>query len=90
LKVLAISDVHGNVDALKTVLDAAPRHDCVWVLGDLVDYDPKPHVVVYIVKGLKPDAMYFDKFFSSNKGSIVLSPLCIWPACNKITFSQPL
>lgn len=57
MKVLVISDVHGNADALKTVLDAAPRHDYVWVLGDLVDYGPEPHVVVDIVKSLKPDAI---------------------------------
>lgn len=49
-----ISDVHGNADALKAVLETAPRHDHVWFLGDLVDYGPEPHVVVDIVKELKP------------------------------------
>ena len=39
---LLLSDIHGNIDALRTVeadaLHRASGFDEVWVLGDLVDY----------------------------------------------------
>ncbi|MEM1873073.1 MAG: metallophosphoesterase family protein [Acidilobaceae archaeon] len=49
-----ISDVHGNYDALRAVLEASPPHDDVWILGDLVDYGPEPDAVVDEVRSLKP------------------------------------
>lgn len=55
MKILIISDIHGNADALKAVIEEADRWDAIWVLGDLVDYGPEPHVVVDMVKELKPD-----------------------------------
>lgn len=55
LRVLIISDVHGNYDALRAVLDHAGRWDYLWVLGDLVDYGPEPHVVADAVRELNPD-----------------------------------
>jgi len=57
LRVLVISDIHGNYDALKAVLNHAKRYDYVWVLGDLVDYGPEPHLVVDAIKNLKPDVI---------------------------------
>ena len=57
MRVLVLSDVHGNADALKAVLEASPRHDYVWFLGDLVDYGPEPHIAVDIVRSLKPDVI---------------------------------
>jgi len=55
MRILVLSDVHGNADALKAVLEAAPRHDYVWFLGDLVDYGPEPHIAVDVLRSLKPD-----------------------------------
>ena len=47
MKILIISDVHGNFDAL----DALPeKYDELWVLGDLVNYGPEPGAVVDFVK----------------------------------------
>ncbi|MCE4611545.1 MAG: metallophosphatase family protein [Desulfurococcales archaeon] len=43
---LVISDVHGNLPALKAVLEAVRRWDDVIVLGDLVDYGPNPGEVI--------------------------------------------
>ncbi|WP_256205137.1 metallophosphoesterase family protein [Aeropyrum camini] len=40
MRVLIVSDVHGNLPALEAVLEAAGRFDEVLVLGDLVDYGP--------------------------------------------------
>lgn len=55
MRVLVLSDIHGNADALKTVLNSASGYDYIWVLGDLVDYGPEPHVVVDMVRELKSD-----------------------------------
>ena len=52
-----LSDIHGNADALKKVLEHAGDWDFVWVLGDLVDYGPEPHIVIDMIKDLKPDAI---------------------------------
>ncbi|ABM81161.1 metallophosphoesterase family protein [Hyperthermus butylicus] len=57
MKILLISDIHGNADALKAVLENARGWDAVWVLGDLVDYGPEPHIVVDIVRDLAPEVI---------------------------------
>jgi len=41
MKILVISDVHGNIVALNEVLRNVP-HDVVIFSGDVVDYGPKP------------------------------------------------
>ncbi len=48
MKIVIISDIHGNLAALK----ALPEHnfDELWCMGDLVDYGPNPHEVVEWVK----------------------------------------
>ncbi len=55
-RILLISDIHGNYEALKAVLNDAHslRFDEVVVLGDLVDYGPDPDLVVDEVRSLKP------------------------------------
>jgi protein phosphatase len=55
LRVLIISDIHGNYDALKMVLETARGFDYIWFLGDLVDYGPEPHLVVDLVREIKPE-----------------------------------
>ena len=42
MRVLVVSDVHGNLTALEAVLAQAPAHDALWCLGDLVDFGPDP------------------------------------------------
>jgi predicted phosphodiesterase len=39
MKILMISDIHGNYDALSAFQET---YDELWVLGDLVDYGPEP------------------------------------------------
>ena len=58
-RILLISDVHGNYEALKAVLEDAHslQFDEVVVLGDLVDYGPDPDLVVDEVRSLKPKAI---------------------------------
>jgi protein phosphatase len=48
MKILILSDIHGNLEALEAVL-AEPR-DELWVLGDLVNYGPNPSEVVELVR----------------------------------------
>ena len=52
MRVLLLSDVHGNLEALRAALEAASRWDEVVVLGDLVDYGPWPGEVIDEVRGL--------------------------------------
>jgi protein phosphatase len=48
VKLLIVSDIHANLEALQAVL--AERHDELWVLGDLVNYGPNPSEVVDLVR----------------------------------------
>jgi putative phosphoesterase len=48
MKILILSDIHANLEALQAVL--AEPHDELWVLGDLVNYGPNPSEVVDLVR----------------------------------------
>jgi predicted phosphodiesterase len=52
MRVLILSDIHSNLEALTAVLDAAPAHDAVWNLGDVVGYGANPNEVIDRVQGL--------------------------------------
>jgi diadenosine tetraphosphatase ApaH/serine/threonine PP2A family protein phosphatase len=45
LRVLILSDVHANLEALEACLDAAPEYDQVYNLGDIVGYGANPNEV---------------------------------------------
>jgi len=46
MRALILSDIHSNIDALEAVLSAAPQHDVVWNLGDVVGYGATPNQVI--------------------------------------------
>lgn len=46
MRALILSDMHANIDALDAVLEAAPQHDVVWNLGDIVGYNAAPQAVL--------------------------------------------
>ncbi|HEY6447315.1 MAG TPA: metallophosphoesterase family protein [Acidobacteriaceae bacterium] len=46
MRALILSDIHANLEALEAVLAAAPAHDVVWNLGDLVGYGANPNEVI--------------------------------------------
>lgn len=46
MSILIISDVHANLVALETVLEAAGEVDALWNLGDIVGYGPRPRECV--------------------------------------------
>ena len=47
MRIVIISDVHGNFDALSALQET---YDELWVLGDLVNYGPEPAAVVDYVR----------------------------------------
>ena len=47
MKIVIVSDIHGNYDALSALPES---YDELWVLGDLVNYGPEPKEVVDFVK----------------------------------------
>jgi diadenosine tetraphosphatase ApaH/serine/threonine PP2A family protein phosphatase len=60
LRYLVLSDIHANLEALETVLAAAPEGgtwDRVLVLGDLVGYGADPNGVIACVRALNPLAV---------------------------------
>lgn len=52
MRVLVISDIHSNITALETVLQAAGEVDATWCLGDLVGYGPDPNECVERIRSL--------------------------------------
>jgi len=52
VRLLVLSDVHANLEALQAVLEDAPAHDAVIYLGDLVGYGPNPNECVECVQSL--------------------------------------
>ena len=47
MRLLVLSDVHGNMDALEAIEE---DHDTLFFLGDLVDYGPSPRECIDYVK----------------------------------------
>jgi diadenosine tetraphosphatase ApaH/serine/threonine PP2A family protein phosphatase len=57
MRYLLLADIHANLDALETVLDAAAGgYDRLLVLGDLVGYGAEPNEVVDRLRALEPAA----------------------------------
>ena len=47
MRILIVSDIHGNYDALSSIDET---YDELWVLGDLVNYGPEPAAVIDFVR----------------------------------------
>ena len=45
MRLLVISDIHANLEALEACLEAAPEYDQVYNLGDIVGYGANPNEV---------------------------------------------
>lgn len=52
MRLLVLSDIHANLDALEACLAAAPAYDQVVNLGDVVGYNASPNEVCARVRGL--------------------------------------
>lgn len=46
MRILLLSDIHANLEALEACLAAAPKHDAVVNLGDVVGYGGSPNEVI--------------------------------------------
>lgn len=52
MRILVLSDIHSNLEALEACLAAAPAHDLVVNLGDTVGYGANPNEVVARARSL--------------------------------------
>lgn len=52
MKILVISDIHANIEALRTVLAEAGDFDATWCLGDMTGYGPDPNAVIETLRAL--------------------------------------
>ena len=55
MRIVLLSDIHANVTAFKAVLkdiESLGQVDAVAILGDLVNYGPRPNEVIDIVRVL--------------------------------------
>lgn len=51
MRILLLSDIHANLEALQAVLAAAPSHDAVWNLGDVAGYGASPNEGIELARG---------------------------------------
>ena len=52
MRILILSDIHANLEALEACLEAAPAHDRVFNLGDIVGYGANPNEVTERARSL--------------------------------------
>ncbi len=52
MHILVISDIHANLTALESVINAAGNVDATWCLGDLVGYGPDPNECIELIRTL--------------------------------------
>lgn len=57
MRVALVSDIHSNLIALETVLDALPPHDQLWCLGDTIGYGPRPNECLAHMRELTQHAL---------------------------------
>lgn len=54
LRIVVISDIHSNLDALEAVVANLPKYDELFCLGDMVGYGPQPNEVLEKLRLLGP------------------------------------
>jgi diadenosine tetraphosphatase ApaH/serine/threonine PP2A family protein phosphatase len=59
MRVLVVSDIHGNLAALQAVLEDARQYEYeeVWCLGDIVGYGPEPNECIAQIRLLNATAV---------------------------------
>ena len=57
LRIVVISDIHSNLDALEAVIENLPKYDELFCLGDMVGYGPQPNEVVKRLRLLRPNVV---------------------------------
>jgi diadenosine tetraphosphatase ApaH/serine/threonine PP2A family protein phosphatase len=54
VRLLLLSDIHANLEALEACLDAAPEYDGAANLGDVVGYGASPNQAIDMVRAMDP------------------------------------
>ncbi|MGQ4832369.1 MAG: metallophosphoesterase family protein [Candidatus Asgardarchaeia archaeon] len=49
-KILILSDIHANLEALNAIIDEVKNYDKILFLGDAVDYGPNPNEVIEFLR----------------------------------------
>ena len=77
MKILVISDIHGNAEALRAVMEAEPDADCSIFLGDALLSGPQANETMELLETLGPDIAIM-----GNHDDEVLDPSIFakWPA----------
>jgi diadenosine tetraphosphatase ApaH/serine/threonine PP2A family protein phosphatase len=57
MTILIVSDIHGNLPALESVLSEAGTFDTIWNLGDTVGYGPWPNECIDLIRSY-PDSVH--------------------------------
>jgi predicted phosphodiesterase len=92
MKIAILSDIHGNLEALKAVLkdiDKLGEVDQYWCLGDVTDYGPNPHQCLEIIRQLQAllvlgnhDAAVAGKLDYEKEFSTGFLPVTRWTEAN--------
>ncbi len=57
MRLVVLSDIHANIEALSSVEADLPSYDELYCLGDIVGYGPNPDQVVETLRARKPDVV---------------------------------
>jgi predicted phosphodiesterase len=82
VRILLLSDIHGNLEALDACLAAAPPHDSVINLGDIVGYGASPNEVAERSRALGSVFVRgnHDKACTGLEGLEYFNPIAAWAA----------
>jgi len=82
VRILLLSDIHGNLEALEACLSAAPPHDSVVNLGDIVGYGASPNEVTDRSRALGSVFVRgnHDKACAGLEGLEYFNPIAAWAA----------
>lgn len=82
LRILLISDIHSNLEAMEACLAAAPEHDRVVNLGDVVGYGASPNEVTERSRALDATMVRgnHDKACTGVSGMEYFNPIAAWAA----------
>lgn len=82
MRILLLSDIHSNFEALEACLAAAPPHDAVANLGDIVGYGASPNEVTDLSRRLGSLVVRgnHDKACTGLEGLECFNPIAAWAA----------
>lgn len=92
--ILILSDIHGNISALKAIFRSIPMDKLVGIilLGDLIDYGPHSNEVIEYLQSL-PEELIVTNIWGNHEHAIVNEEYCSFSSergkqCARITRGQ--